>query len=140
MLFTHTTLIAAPLERVWQLTLDIERWPEFTPTMTRLSPLECGPLRVGSRVRIQQPGQPALIWEIRELESPRQFVWETRTPWGMTICGRHLLESQAGKTRNRLELELRGPGSTIVGVLAAPFLWLALVLENRGFRRRAEQA
>ena len=50
--------IAAPAETVWALTLDIERWPEATSTMTEIvTRLDHGPLRsaAGPRYLAQRP-------------------------------------------------------------------------------------
>ena len=53
--FQIATDIAAPIERVWAATLDIERWPQWTPTVSRAKVLDPGPVAVGSKVRISQP-------------------------------------------------------------------------------------
>lgn len=122
---------------MWQLTVDVARWPEYTPTISRIEPLE--PLQVGARVRIKQPGQPALIWTVTAFEPPALFQWETRLPWGTRMVGTHRILPTAAGCVNHLELELSGPGSWILGVVCGPMLGLALWLENRGFRRAATQ-
>ncbi len=137
----HSIKIAAPPERVWELTLDVTRWPEWTPTIARIEPLEPSePLGLGSRARIKQPGQPALVWTVSALEPPSLFQWETRLPWGLKMIGSHRIRAHAVGCVNELDLQLSGPGSWLLGVSCAPLLYLALWLENRGFRRAAEGA
>lgn len=124
---------------MWELTLDITRWPEWTPTIARIELLEPSvPLGLGSRARIQQPGQPALVWTVTAIEPPSLFQWETRLPWGLQMTGAHRIQPCAGGCVNELDLQLRGPGSWVLGVLCAPLLYLALYLENRGFRQAAQ--
>jgi len=43
-----TTSVVAPPEAVWDLFVDVERWPEMTESISRLRRLDSGPLRVGS--------------------------------------------------------------------------------------------
>src|SRR4051812_2732728 len=69
--------IAAPAEVVWRLTEDIEEWPATTPTVTRVERLDGGPVGVGSRARVEQPGLPAKVWTVTRFERGSRFEWET---------------------------------------------------------------
>ena len=75
---SHELEIAAPIERVWDLTLDIERWPELTPTITSVERLEVGPLAVGSSARLVQPRQSPRVWTVTDLQAPTRFAWSAR--------------------------------------------------------------
>ena len=58
----RTVDIAAPVEKVWAAMTDVQRWSEWTPTVTSVDLLDGGPVRVGSPVRIRQPRLPAAVW------------------------------------------------------------------------------
>ncbi|WP_256092809.1 SRPBCC family protein [Micromonospora aurantiaca (nom. illeg.)] len=56
MRFAESVDIAADVERVWEVQSDVERWPEWTPSVTAARRLEPGPLLLGSTARLEQPG------------------------------------------------------------------------------------
>jgi hypothetical protein len=129
--------IAADAARVWELTLDVERWNELTTSITSVERLDEGPLRLGSAARIVQPRQRPRVWTVTRLEVNRCFAWRTRTgPFTMT--GTHLIAADEHGCRNTLVLELAGPGSAVVGRLLRRSLAAALREENDGFKRAAE--
>lgn len=137
----HTTLINAPLERVWAVTLDVEGLPELSPTtMTRVRRLDEGDLRVGSRTRIKQPGQRERVWTVEEVTAPTRFVWSTRLG-PLAIRATHLLAAERdGGTRNTLVIDLLGPGARLLGALLRRTFAAVLATENAGFKRVSESA
>lgn len=129
--------IAAPIERIWELTLDIENWPSLTPTMQSVARLDDSPLRVGSRVRVLQPGMRPATWTVTALEPGSRFVWETRVA-GARLVGGHLLTATPGGCRNTLTLDVSGWGAPLVAAVSGPAMRRAIATENAGFRRAAE--
>ena len=139
MRFTDEILIAAPTDVVWQLTVDVEAWPELTPTITSVHRLDAGELQVGSQARIVQPRQRPAVWTVTELDAGRRFAWAT-TVLGITMTGTHVLEpTDDGGTRNTLLLDLAGRGSGLFGRVVGGAMRQAIHTENQGFRRRAEE-
>jgi uncharacterized protein YndB with AHSA1/START domain len=130
--------IAAPIERVWALTVDIEHWPQLTPTMLEVDRLDAGPLRVGSRVRVTQPRQRPGVWVVTHLEAPTLFAWR-RTLLGMTIIATHRLEPIGGGCRNTLTVEVTGRGATLFSAVMSGPIRAAIQTENAGFREVAER-
>lgn len=129
--------IDAPVSRVWARTIDIEGWPAFTPTIDRVERLDRGELRVGSRARLDQPGQPERVWTVTELEPGRRFAWSTRfLAWSMTAS--HELVPTDGGTTNVLRVDLEGPAAGLVGALLRRPLRKAIATENRGFKAAVE--
>jgi uncharacterized membrane protein len=133
----HNIEIAAPVERVWDLTVDVESLPQHTPTITSVRRMEDGPLRVGSAVRIKQPAQGEKTWTVTRLEPQHHFAWATRF-MGMTMTGGHHLEPVPAGTRNTLTLEIDGALAPIVGPLIRGSIRKAITTENEGFKRAAE--
>lgn len=133
----HELIIDADIETVWSLTVDVERWPELTPTMTSVERLDPGPFGLGSRARIVQPKQRPRVWTVTRFEAHRCFEWQAKLGT-VTMTGGHLLEEvEHGATRNRLSLELTGVGSRLLGMVAGRQLAAAIATENDGFARAA---
>ena len=66
-----STSISAPAERVWATIIDVERWHEWTASITGAEKLEPGELKVGSKVRVKQPKLPSTVWTVTSLEPGR---------------------------------------------------------------------
>ncbi len=47
--------IEASREQVWTVMTDVERWPEWTASVTSVALLDAAPFDVGSHARLRQP-------------------------------------------------------------------------------------
>ncbi len=133
----HTIEIDAPVSRVWEVTLDVESWPRYTPTINSVELLDTGPLTVGSGARIKQPGQTAKVWTVTRLDDERTFAWSTRA-LGTTMTGIHEMRPCNGGTVNVLAVEIRGRFAPLVGGLLRRPMLSAITKENQGFKAAAE--
>lgn len=106
--------VPAPAQRVWAVLLDVERWPQWTPSMTAVQLLTPGPLAVGSQVRVQQPRLPAAQWTVDELVIGRSFAW-TSSSAGTTSRANHTVVPTASGCRVQVSLAQTGP---LAGLLA----------------------
>ena len=80
-LFQIEIEIGAAPDVVWATMRDVERWPEWTPTVTSVRLRTPGPLSVGSRASIRQPKLPPALWCVTELDdSNRTFTWVNAAP------------------------------------------------------------
>jgi uncharacterized membrane protein len=111
----HAVTVAAPPERVWEVLTEVERWPERIPTVASVERLDEGPLRVGSRARLQQPRLPEAVWTVTEVDEGRSLTWESRSR-GVAISADHLVEPHGDTARLTLSVSLSGP--------LAPVGWL----------------
>ncbi len=104
----HVVTIAAPPERVWEVLVDVERWPERIPTVDEAERLDSGPLAAGSRTRLRQPRLPEGVWTVTELVDGSSFTWESSSP-GVRITAGHVVEPHPDGSRLSLDLSLSGP-------------------------------
>lgn len=135
----HTIDIEASVDRVWELTEDVERWPEVTPTITSVERLDDGPLRLGATARIKQPRQRPAVWTVTAFDPPRRFAWATKV-LTVTMTGSHEIEPTPSGCRNHLAIELSGFGSTVFGKLFGRQLAAAIATENESFKKAAEHS
>ncbi|MEU7797239.1 SRPBCC family protein [Micromonospora tulbaghiae] len=138
MRFVESVEIAADVDRVWAVQSDVERWPEWTPSVTAARRLESGPLVLGSTARLEQPRLRPAVWRVTEIEPPYAFVWESAGP-GVRTRGEHrLIPLEDGRTRAELVLVQTGPLAGLIGLLAGSMMRRYLRQEADGLRRRCE--
>jgi uncharacterized protein YndB with AHSA1/START domain len=136
--FSIAVDIAAPPERVWAVLSDVERWSEWTPSVTRIERLDHGPLVVGSRARIRQPGLLPATWEVTELRDGHDFTWVTRSP-GVRVAGRHGVEPSPQGSRATLSVQFSGALARLVARVTRRLNERYLALEAQGLARRSAQ-
>ena len=136
--WTHAQTIDAPAEVVWRLATDVAAWPEFMPTVQSVERLEEGPLRLGARAMIKQPGQRRALWTVTEMTPGHSFSWESRRR-GVTMTGHHRVEQEGTATRSTLVLTMSGPLAPVLGPVLGPLMRRVLRTENACFAERARQ-
>jgi uncharacterized protein YndB with AHSA1/START domain len=134
--FSIAVDIAAPPERVWAVMADVERWPEWTPTVTRVHRLDDERFAVGSRVRIRQPRLPPAVWQVSELLEGRSFTWVNRGP-GVRVDAKHSVEPASGGARATLSLRFSGLLGPLIARLTRNLNERYLALEAEGLSRRS---
>ena len=136
--FTTSIDIAAPPERVWPIMRDVERWHEWTPSITSVELLGPGPFGVGSRARVRQPKLPPAEWTVTELVEGHHFTWVTRAP-GITGIGRHVVEAHGSGSRVTLGVEHEGVLGPLVARLTRGITERYIAMEAAGLKKRSEQ-
>jgi uncharacterized membrane protein len=129
--------ISAPAERVWQAVVDIESWPRWTPSTTEVKRLDDGPLHVGSRARVKQPGMQALVWEVTELDEGSHFTWVTHLP-GVAATARDDIDETANGSHLDVSLEWTGPLAGVVATVYGRRTRQSLTQEANGHKAASE--
>jgi uncharacterized membrane protein len=133
----NTIHIDAPAATVWAVTEDVERWPDWSPSVNALTRLDTGPFRLGSSARIAQPGLPEATWTVAEFARGERFSWETRV-LGMRMIGSHVLVPERDGTTSVLAVEVHGLVARLLWPLTRPAMARAIAGENLGLKRRCE--
>lgn len=140
--FTITTDVDASTDRVFAVMTDIERWPEWTPTVTRVERLDGSslPIALGSRIRIVQPKVPPAEWTVTAIEAGRGFRIVSRSP-GATVVANHWAEPTADGQRSRVTLSVTFSGwlGKIIGRMMRGLNERYLAEEAAGLKRRSEE-
>ena len=137
MKITRSITVDASPDTVWGITIDVERWPEWSPNIERVKRLDAGRFDVGSKALIKQLGLPEATWQVSSMTSGKAFTWDTRVR-GITMIGSHLVEPVAGGTRSILGLELKGFVAWTLWPLLRRSIGSALDTENKGLKSACE--
>jgi uncharacterized membrane protein len=138
MKISHSVDIDAPPETVWTIWSDIERWSEWTASISKIDKLAPGPVAIGLRARVFQPNLPAAIWRVTALEVNRSFTWVSKNP-GAHVTGIHAIEPIANGSRATMTLIFTGPIALLFGWFTRSLTRRYLRLEANGLEARSEQ-
>lgn len=136
-LFTTTIDIAASPAQVWAVMSDIERWHEWTASISSITRTSSGPIGVGSTARVKQPKLATADFEISAWQPERGFDWVTKN-LAVTAVGRHHIEPTATGSRVTLSVEFRGPLARIISWLYGGLTTHYIGIEAAGLKQRSE--
>ena len=75
--------IDAPIDVVWSVFTDVERWPTWASSFTSVELID-GPMRLGAKARIRQPRLPTVVWEVTKWEPGHSWTWTATSPGART--------------------------------------------------------
>jgi hypothetical protein len=116
---------------------DVERWPEWTPSMSKVELLQPGEVQVGSKVKITQPKFPTAVWTVTKVEPNRYLEWRSTTPI-LASVGEHRLEPEGDGVRLTLAIDQNGLLTPVLKLFYTKTIKEYLDMESKGFKQRAE--
>lgn len=138
--FRYVVDIKVSPQRIWAALLDVQHWPEWTTSVSRVQRMDIGPLTLGSRTRIWQPGLMSAVWQVTSLDERRHiFAWTSRT-LGIKIVARHQIDSLGTSSRVTLTLHYAGAFGAVMARIYRDRTWDYLAREGTGLRKRCETA
>jgi hypothetical protein len=133
----QTIDVAAPPDRVWEVMSNVERWHEWTPTITSVERLDSGPFGLGSRARVVQPRLRPAIFEVTGFAPGRSFTWATRSG-GLAAVADHEVTPLVDGSRVKLALDFSGWPLLVLGWWVRRLSTRYMTIEAEGLKRRAE--
>ena len=129
--------IDAPIDVVWSVFTDVERWPTWASSFTSVELID-GPMRLGAKARIRQPRLPTLVWEVTKWSPGHSWTW-TAMSLGARTDASHVLTRSGEGTVAEQSITSSGP----LGRVAA-FVWRSvtrryLAIEAAGLKQQSER-
>jgi uncharacterized membrane protein len=119
MRFDHEVVINAPVSTVWRVYSDAERWPEWTDSIRRVTYVDGNEIKLGARVRIEQPKLPKAVWHVTSVNLGHAWTWESKAPGMKTTASHRLIEADDGATRVHTTITQDGPLGAVFGRIYA---------------------
>ncbi|MDT5209444.1 MAG: hypothetical protein QOF67_1859 [Mycobacterium sp.] len=139
MITEDTIEIDAPAQLVWEVFSDVERWPEWTASVTSLVGRDGADLAIGRRFSIKQAGMAKLVWKVTEIDPGLSWTWVQSAPGALASARHDVIARPDGRTLVRQELEQRGMVGALVGRMMLKKTKSFLALEAQGLKTRSEQ-
>jgi uncharacterized protein YndB with AHSA1/START domain len=139
MITQSSVQIDAPASLVWDVFSDVERWPEWTASITRLVALDGPGIAVGKRFEIKQPRMPKLVWQVTDVVPGASWTWVQKSPGGSAVAHHDVVASDENHTLVRQEIDQQGPVGAVLGRLMRAMTKRYLKLEAQGLKARSEQ-
>jgi uncharacterized membrane protein len=133
-----TVDVPASPERVWQVMSDVERWPQWTASISSVR-LRAPALAVGARAWIKQPSFPPALWTVTSLAPGHGFAWVNSAP-GVRVLASHRIEPTHTGSRVTLSLEYSGMLGGLLARLTRSITERYLRLEADGLAAESRRA
>jgi uncharacterized membrane protein len=130
-------VIDAPIEVVWSVFTDVERWPTWASSFTSVELID-GPMRLGAKARIRQPRLPTVVWEVTRWEPGRSWTWTATSPGARTDASHVVTRSGTG-TLAEQSITSSGPLGRLAAYIFRSLTRRYLAIEAAGLKRRSEQ-
>ena len=131
--------IAAPASRIWDVLSRVPDWPAWTPSVSRVEPLDGPGLRPGARFVIHQPGLRPAVWCVDSMNPGESFAWSMHAAGiAMSALHRIVATAEAASTVT-LSLHASGPLAPVIWWLIGRTAKRYVVQEAQSLKRRCEQ-
>ena len=138
--YESSILISAEAGAVWHVLSDVAKWPEWLPTVTKVTPLDTTSIALGTRFVVLQPKLRPAKWKVTHIETARRFVWVARSP-GLRMVAEHAVTPHdAGSSTVVLRFTFAGLLGGIIGKLFRSITEQYLAQEAAALKSRVERS
>jgi hypothetical protein len=129
--------IQANPKLVWQVTIDVESWPIWSPAMKKIIRMDSNEFKPGSAALIKQKLLPETLWVVTELTPNSSFSWHAKV-FGIEMIATHILIPIDSGVTSVLKLEMLGWMTKLFGSVIKKPPSKALREENWGLKTFCE--
>lgn len=134
---THIDTAVSPAT-LWAVLGDVERWPEWLPTIDAVIAERPGEQAVvGAAYLLRQPKLPRARWVVTDWRPGAGFTWRAAGPDITTTASHEVTPLPDGRTRVALAIDWRGPMAWVPRLLYHSLTQRYLDTEARALAERA---
>lgn len=137
LLAKNTTAIARSSDLVWRVIVEVEDWPKWTPTVTKVVRLDQGPFGAGSAVKLKQPAQLETTWRVTSFDDGHAFTWKAKVYGIPMVAGHEIIETPHGSD-SFMTIHVSGFAAFALWPLIKVIVGRAIALENRSLKAWCE--
>ncbi len=135
--FSSSVQMTVPFMRAWAVLQELEKWPQWTPTVRSVVRMDKEPLALGLRVKIARPKFGSDVWTVTSLQPYRGFTLATKR-FGVVIKHKYDLVPSGVGSKATLTVRYEGLLAPVLATLAKKRLAQYLEIEALGLKSRAE--
>ena len=135
--FEITVDIDAPPSLVFDVMTDVERWHEWTESITRIELLDGAKFEPGARARVRQPKFPPAVWTVVSVKQDHGFTWTSGAP-GMRVTGKHYVVPRGTGSQVTLSVSYDGLIGAAFAKATEGITNRYIALEAAGLKKRSE--
>jgi DNA-binding MarR family transcriptional regulator len=136
--FETTAEIDARQDTVWSTLADVDRWPEWNESIQEVTWLGDTKLAEGGRVRLKQPGLPAVVWLVSDVRPGTGFSWRSTSPGLTTFATHSITPTSDDHILLALGIHQSGLLAPVLGLLFGRRTRRYVQMEADGLKRRSE--
>lgn len=108
--------VEAPASVLWSVVADPTQWPFLSDSFTRVTTEGEGPIAVGQRYVVRQPGIRAMPWTVTEVDDGVAWSWQA-SMLGVRTVATHRVEPAGGGARLHLSMVMSGLLARPIGAI-----------------------
>jgi hypothetical protein len=124
-------------ELVWQVTIDVESWPLWSPAIDKIVRKDSGHFKAGSSALIKQKLLPETRWVVTELTPDKSFSWKTKVLEIEMVATHILIPGDSGVT-SILRMEMLGWMIRLFGPVVKKLVARVIKEENWSLKNYCE--
>ena len=124
---------------MWQVTIDVEAWPKWSPVMETIRREDTGEFRLGSTALIKQKQIAKTRWTVTEIDPGHRFTWQARS-LGIDMIATHSIIPGESTVTSLLRIEMGGLLIRLLGPLMKLLVSKSLKIENQGLKHYCEKS